>query len=636
MAFKRMNPGVDSLSQFLAQIPSLVNNYIQSDIRAKELAADRAERKANRESDIALKEKWRAEDLVNNEKKFEKNQLLTYKIGMRKDLLTMLESKQTELDGYMKEWETIGMEVDDQYEYNQTQEFKAMITREPKKVLEEISGDISVINNMINDIDTRINKYVGKNRFINNVRFEIQKHGDGYKYVTGTPEELDSGMTLWTQDDMNVVVDNILSDEDFITENKDHLATEYGQEYINKLREPGAGDLRKLNEEIFTHESKKFAASTSMIENKLKRIAYTAKGDPSVIQAQFIAEQLSALDTFEQALDHLPGFKDVENKLLVAHDQYAIDINSIPNKLSTTESIAEYYLEATGVGYIQKNSTNKENWNRATAEQYLKWRAGITFSRSSGVALILGPARAKEIFAQEKKSNSQLMNHLARLIVDVDNYTSADDATKRKIENQWGIRIGTATNLSSSNDVNTLLGDLKGSLSLLLGAEDVEMKDTEFMLNYGRMRKGEQQIREMQSYAPKDFMNYQDSLQGKSYFNTDNELETEIMNQQLSCTAGQTWNDALGMCWDGRNLPDNSALATPPTIGDNTYYGNLGGGLMVNDGQGNLSTMDPKSAEYKRIKNARETTNERNRTSIGVGPGQVKVNPITGHVEARY
>jgi hypothetical protein len=162
------------------------------------------------------------------------------------------------------------------------------------------------------------------------------------------------------------------------------------------------------------------------------------------------------------------------------------------------------------------------------------------------------------------------------------------------------------------------------------------MKDTEFMMNYGRMRKGEQQIREMQSYAPEDFMNYQDSLQGRSYFNTDNELETEVLGKQLSCSGDQYWNDALGMCWDGKSLPDTAKLATPPDSGGTAVYGNFGGGLMVNDGQGNLAKMDPKSAEYKRIRNARKTTNDRNRTSIGVGYGQVEVDEITGNVKARY
>ena len=633
MAFKRLNPQVDTLSQFLSQIPTLVNNFIQADLRAKELAADRLERKENREEDIQRREKWREEDLVAEENKFERNQSLQYKLGMKKDLLAILDSKQKEYETYITNWENIGLEVDDQIKYNQTNAFKDMISTAPTKVLKQVSKDIKTLNGLVNDIDAKIIEMKGRNSFINNVRFEVQKHSDGYKYVSGTKEELEADMVLWTTDDFEVVVSNIMSDPDFLEENKDHLSQPYATEYMDKLRSPASDKLRELNEGIFTHEAKKFEASTRIIENKLKKIVFDAKSDPSIIQAQFISEQINSLDIFEQGLDHLPGFKTSENKLLVAHDQYAIDVGSIANKLSTTESIDEYYEEATAIGYIVKNSKNKERWNRATAEQYLKWKAGVEFSKSSGLALVLGPHRVKEIFAQDKKSNSQLLNHLARLIVDVDNYTSADDKTKRMIENQWGIRIGTATSLSNDDNVQHLLEDLKTTLSSLLGTEDVDMKDTEFMMNYGRIKKAEKRIREMQSYAPEDFKNFKSTLSNRSMFNTDNELELEVLSTSVSCGPGQTFHDGTGMCFYDSDLPSIVALGnTPSNKGAVGYTGSKDNTFKSHDGLGNILYLDQDSKEFKTIKKARENNNKKADQTTG----GVKVNVLTGHIEARY
>tara|TARA_R100001463_G_scaffold129810_2_gene188808 strand:+ start:127 stop:1995 length:1869 start_codon:yes stop_codon:yes gene_type:complete len=555
--------GSSTLEQFMAQIPSLVSNFMQASLQAEENEKDRLERISEREKEVALREKWRKEDDAREDERFNKSQVVQAQQKKSLILQSMWEYKVGEYNKHLEGWNELTLSVDDAISLNQTDEFAKFAAIAASDPLEQAKLEISQLTSMIKTVDGKINEFKGRKEFQKLFNREITDRGDFYKKGEWDSEETDKGVHLWTSNDFKLLSQDILDDDVFISKVQDkHMENgawkPYAQEYVDIMVKPTDDRLRQLNEGIFEYETKQFKFKTSKLENELAQIAYQTKKDPDILKASILSEYTSAMDNFDKALVYsVPGFSDMYKKVLVAHDKYTENMGLVEGFLQTTEGVDRMFEDAVRNGYATEDV--KDQWDYTLAKQYLQWKAKVDFRKSSGLAFFLGPDIFDSVFSMDKMTYSSFQNALVQAVTNFDTaYIEGDMNQRRKVENGLKRGIGFATKYSGEGDYISLMKDLQNDIGILVGSDDQgngnELQNNPFIENYFNLQEIEKKIQSIQNTGTEDM---EQLLKGDttsdSQFNIYNELENSLLSHFTGCGQGQTYDAAIGMCTTNSN-----------------------------------------------------------------------------------
>ena len=211
----------------------------------------------------------------------------------------------------MDNYEKTAGKVDDALKIDQTDAFTEMWALQAQDAVSEITGDISTIQELIRNQSDMTNIVKKRLDFFSDIAFEFGKRIDVQNTVIGdvktgvvtnqdgttsilrgSKEETETGLGLFTDADFKVVLNEIVTDPIFKEKHKEHLNEDYAINFIEKESSPGHQELRKLNDDIYLHETKKFNYNQSKKQDELENYAHSLSTSHQMIQAKYIPEQV--------------------------------------------------------------------------------------------------------------------------------------------------------------------------------------------------------------------------------------------------------------------------------------------------------------------------------------------------------
>ena len=571
--YKKFNPGTGPVAQWMAQIPGLVQGFMQMKMRQDELKIERQRADTVRAEDIANRDRWRAEDQERRDEEFERNQWLQLNTSFRTDLIALYQQKQTEYEQIVGEYTKIAGKVDSQIKLNQTEEFTRVLTQEADDAMAEITNDINSLQGLILKQNEVITEIQGRNDFFAELGYELASQTDGYNTVTGTTEEDEFGRSLWTKEDLEIMVNNITADESFRLNNAHHLDASYGKDYVQKLSSPDDVTLKKMNLNILEYESQKLDWSTKNMQHDITKMQFDQTSDPSVIQATYIQSKLASLQSFDSALLFLPGFKESFNSGLESVNKYNEKVYQIPNLLTSEMSIEMLEKEAINDGYWHETLTG---WDRDSAKEYLEWKETSELGASSGLAMLIGPDKLRLAYAREERKYASFQSVVAGGIAELNKFAEADDKTKLMMIAEWSERLGLTPKiieaeyeylrgedgrLDESTVVSYYLNHAKDEIGRLTGVSDpskLDLIDNDFMNTLKRIQKSEREVGALMRMSEDQFMNAKDYLLNNNTGLFNNDIDLKAVSNIDACGADRIWSNALGMCVTPKVIPSET------------------------------------------------------------------------------
>jgi hypothetical protein len=580
----RMDTSVSPIELFIAQIPGLVSGFIQAADRKAEREEDRLYRDAVRREEVETRDRWREEDLQRSKLENKENNWLKLNSKIHSDFVGIYNNKVEEYETLIANYEKTAGKVDKALQLDQTTEWSEMWAIQTENAVDELAGDITTIQGLIKKQSDMVVKIKGRLDFFDEIGFEFSKrldiqntvigdtktglvtNADGTTTILkGSDEETETGLGLFTDADFKVILNDIVTDPIFKERNKFHLQQDYAKNFIEKESSPSHQELRKLNDDIYAHEIKKFNYNQGKKQNEIENLAHTLSTSNQMIHAKYIQSQAELLTNLDEALIGIPGFLPSWTRSLGHVKVYNTDYAAIPNWISSTESIDMIRDEAVSVGWVPKDK--KHAFTRDHAVKYLEWKAMTKLSRSSGIIMLAGPDLIKNAYISETKTYTSYMKAAVVATTELDNYIAAQENKENdkvlQMEMMWARRLGLDKNPDNQQIVNhkkfgqlpkwqlmvkMQIENAAQDIGQLIGNEDVDMKDTAFIRSYNEGQQGEQKLSILMSMDPQTFIETKEQIDNNTsgLFNNDMDFKTSV--NTMTCGPGEFWDSAIQMC----------------------------------------------------------------------------------------